>query len=89
MCFHQLLAARPFASSSGNRKSGKSSVFSLFNLKDKSRFWSETVIRGGMSNFLIFVTSIAYIRSLFMVIANELPFFLTLFDILFIHLFRF
>ncbi|XP_022157070.1 uncharacterized protein LOC111023880 [Momordica charantia] len=41
-----LLAARPAASSSGNRKSGKSSVFSLFNLKDKSRFWSETVIRG-------------------------------------------
>ncbi|KAA0038182.1 uncharacterized protein E5676_scaffold1610G00220 [Cucumis melo var. makuwa] len=41
-----LLAARPFASSSGNRKSRKSSVFSLFNLKDKSKFWSETVIRG-------------------------------------------
>ncbi|XP_023516259.1 uncharacterized protein LOC111780168 [Cucurbita pepo subsp. pepo] len=41
-----LLAARSFASSSGNRKSVKSSVFSLFNLKDKSRFWSETVIRG-------------------------------------------
>lgn len=40
-----LLAARSFASSSGNRKSVKSSVFSLFNLKDKSRFWSETVIR--------------------------------------------
>ncbi|OMO53221.1 hypothetical protein CCACVL1_28798 [Corchorus capsularis] len=32
----------------GNRKSAKSSsssVFSLFNLKDKSRFWSEAVIR--------------------------------------------
>ncbi|KAL2503397.1 hypothetical protein Fot_37245 [Forsythia ovata] len=29
----------------GNRKSGKSSVFSLFNLKEKSRFWSESVIR--------------------------------------------
>ncbi|KAE8653558.1 uncharacterized protein LOC101207480 isoform X1 [Cucumis sativus] len=41
-----LLAARPLASSSGNRKSRKSSVFSLFNLKDKSKFWSETVIRG-------------------------------------------
>ncbi|PIN16212.1 UTP--glucose-1-phosphate uridylyltransferase [Handroanthus impetiginosus] len=29
----------------GNRKSGKSSVFSLFNLKEKSRFWSESVMR--------------------------------------------
>ncbi|KAK8630292.1 hypothetical protein V6N13_079090 [Hibiscus sabdariffa] len=32
-----------------SRKSGKyspSSVFSLFNLKEKSRFWSESVIRG-------------------------------------------
>ncbi|KAK4382849.1 hypothetical protein Sango_2833600 [Sesamum angolense] len=28
-----------------NRRSGKSSVFSLFNLKEKSRFWSESVIR--------------------------------------------
>ncbi|KAF3436695.1 hypothetical protein FNV43_RR19442 [Rhamnella rubrinervis] len=27
------------------RKSGSSSVFSLFNLKEKSRFWSEAVIR--------------------------------------------
>ncbi|KZV37740.1 hypothetical protein F511_32058 [Dorcoceras hygrometricum] len=27
------------------RKSGKSSVFSLFNLREKSRFWSESVIR--------------------------------------------
>ncbi|XP_059634541.1 uncharacterized protein LOC132276918 isoform X1 [Cornus florida] len=27
-------------------KSGMSSVFSLFNLKEKSRFWSEAVIRG-------------------------------------------
>ncbi|RYR07229.1 hypothetical protein Ahy_B05g074541 [Arachis hypogaea] len=26
------------------RKSGRSSVFSLFNLKEKSRFWSENVI---------------------------------------------
>ncbi|XP_068642773.1 uncharacterized protein [Aristolochia californica] len=30
----------------GSRKSGASSVFSLFNLKGKSRFWSEDVIRG-------------------------------------------
>ncbi|KAJ0965543.1 hypothetical protein J5N97_026681 [Dioscorea zingiberensis] len=28
------------------RKSGKSSVFSLFNLKAKSKFWTESVIRG-------------------------------------------
>jgi hypothetical protein len=27
--------------------SGASSVFSLFNLKDKSRFWTESVIRTG------------------------------------------
>lgn len=30
------------------RKSGKSSVFSLFNLKEKSRFWTESVIRSGI-----------------------------------------
>ncbi|KDP45840.1 hypothetical protein JCGZ_17447 [Jatropha curcas] len=30
----------------GTRKTGRSSVFSLFNLKEKSRFWSESVIRG-------------------------------------------
>ncbi|KAB2623222.1 hypothetical protein D8674_025404 [Pyrus ussuriensis x Pyrus communis] len=30
----------------GTGKSSKSSVFSLFNLKEKSRFWSEAVIRG-------------------------------------------
>uniref|UniRef100_A0A1J3G1V8 DUF7906 domain-containing protein n=1 Tax=Noccaea caerulescens TaxID=107243 RepID=A0A1J3G1V8_NOCCA len=29
----------------GHRNTLKSSVFSLFNLKDKSRFWSESVIR--------------------------------------------
>lgn len=29
----------------GNRKTGKSSVFSLFNLKEKSKFWSESVLR--------------------------------------------
>ncbi|GFP82154.1 hypothetical protein PHJA_000358700 [Phtheirospermum japonicum] len=35
----------------GNRKSGKSSsVFSLFNLKEKSRFWSESVIRSGIDD---------------------------------------
>ncbi|KAH9653520.1 transmembrane protein [Citrus sinensis] len=31
---------------SPSRKSGRSSVFSLFNLREKSRFWSESVIRG-------------------------------------------
>ncbi|XP_043713138.1 uncharacterized protein LOC122661706 [Telopea speciosissima] len=30
----------------GSRKTGMSSVFSLFNLKEKSRFWSEAVLRG-------------------------------------------
>ncbi|XP_072972858.1 uncharacterized protein [Typha angustifolia] len=34
------------ASSPGLRRTGKSSVFSLFNLKSKSKFWSESVIRG-------------------------------------------
>ncbi|XP_048330508.2 uncharacterized protein LOC107417673 isoform X1 [Ziziphus jujuba] len=29
----------------GTRKTGTSSVFSLFNLKEKSRFWSESVMR--------------------------------------------
>ncbi|EEF34572.1 conserved hypothetical protein [Ricinus communis] len=33
--------------SNGSRKTGRlSSVFSLFNLKEKSRFWNEAVIRG-------------------------------------------
>ncbi|KAH9805471.1 transmembrane protein [Citrus sinensis] len=31
---------------SPSRKSGRSSVFSLFNLRERSRFWSESVIRG-------------------------------------------
>uniref|UniRef100_A0A7N0U0K4 DUF7906 domain-containing protein n=1 Tax=Kalanchoe fedtschenkoi TaxID=63787 RepID=A0A7N0U0K4_KALFE len=34
-----------YGSSATARKSGKSSVFSLFNLKEKSRFWTENVIR--------------------------------------------
>ncbi|KAG6430220.1 hypothetical protein SASPL_108282 [Salvia splendens] len=35
-----------------NRQSGKSpsSVFSLFNLKEKSRFWSESVMRTGFDD---------------------------------------
>ncbi|GAV83140.1 hypothetical protein CFOL_v3_26591 [Cephalotus follicularis] len=42
-----LLAMGSFASPSfGSRKSARSSsVFSLFNLKDKSKFWTESVIR--------------------------------------------
>ncbi|XP_077215421.1 uncharacterized protein LOC143849979 isoform X1 [Tasmannia lanceolata] len=40
------LAAGSYGSSIGSRKSARSSVFSLFNLKEKSRFWSEAVIRG-------------------------------------------
>lgn len=40
-----LLGDMSYGSPFGNRKSGKSSVFSLFNLKEKSRFWSESVIR--------------------------------------------
>ncbi|XP_021744392.1 uncharacterized protein LOC110710407 isoform X1 [Chenopodium quinoa] len=33
-----------------HRKRGMSSVFSLFNLKEKSRFWTESVIHGGKSH---------------------------------------
>ncbi|KAK9283696.1 hypothetical protein L1049_011946 [Liquidambar formosana] len=40
------LTAGSHGSSFGTRTSGRSSVFSLFNLKEKSRFWSEAVIRG-------------------------------------------
>lgn len=45
--FYQFLAITSAGSPSG--KSSRSSVFSLFNLKEKSRFWSEAVIRGGMT----------------------------------------
>nr|GEV79082.1 UTP--glucose-1-phosphate uridylyltransferase [Tanacetum cinerariifolium] len=40
-----LIAGRSYGSPVGNRKTGKSSVFSLFNLREKSKFWSESVIR--------------------------------------------
>ncbi|KAG9450142.1 hypothetical protein H6P81_010107 [Aristolochia fimbriata] len=42
----QLQAADADWPSLGTRKNGASSVFSLFNLKGKSRFWSEDVISG-------------------------------------------
>lgn len=44
--------------SNGSRvgKSGNSSVFSLFNLKEKSKFWSESVLRSGMPYSLHFPT---------------------------------
>lgn len=45
--FILLLSHSSLCSTGGNRKAGKSSVFSLFNLKDKSKFWSESVIHGG------------------------------------------
>ncbi|XP_019174714.1 PREDICTED: uncharacterized protein LOC109170184 isoform X2 [Ipomoea nil] len=44
-----LLGDGSYGSSVGNRKTG-SSVFSLFNLKDKSRFWSESVIRTDLND---------------------------------------
>lgn len=44
----QFLAARSYGSPVGTRKTGRSSVFSLFNLKEKSRFWSEDVLHSGM-----------------------------------------
>ncbi|XP_062163765.1 uncharacterized protein LOC133870619 isoform X1 [Alnus glutinosa] len=40
------LAAGSLGSTPGTHRSGRSSVFSLFNLKEKSRFWSESVLRG-------------------------------------------
>ncbi|RWW25471.1 hypothetical protein GW17_00010189 [Ensete ventricosum] len=42
-----LLVAEGGAAPWEARKSGKFSVFSLFNLKGKSKFWTESVIRGG------------------------------------------
>ncbi|CAL5439175.1 unnamed protein product [Camellia sinensis] len=48
--FFLFLATRSHGTPLENRRSGRSSslsVFSLFNLKEKSRFWSEAVIRGG------------------------------------------
>ncbi|KAG5002382.1 hypothetical protein JHK87_023454 [Glycine soja] len=39
-----LLAVSSLGSPIETRKTGRSSVFSLFNLKEKSRFWSEDVI---------------------------------------------
>ncbi|XP_028770221.1 uncharacterized protein LOC114727689 isoform X2 [Neltuma alba] len=44
------LAVCSVASPFESHKSGKSSIFSLFNLKDKSRFWSEDVIRGDFND---------------------------------------
>lgn len=45
--FTLLLALAPgLHGSPADRKSGVSSVFSLFNLKGKSRFWTESVIHG-------------------------------------------
>ena len=35
-----------------HRKRGISSVFSLFNLKANSRFWTESVLHGGESTWL-------------------------------------
>ncbi|XP_076910553.1 uncharacterized protein LOC143568236 isoform X1 [Bidens hawaiensis] len=40
-----LLTASRSYGSPGTRKTGRSSVFSLFNLKERSKFWSESVIR--------------------------------------------
>ncbi|KAK3016013.1 hypothetical protein RJ639_006737 [Escallonia herrerae] len=48
--FSLLLAASSHGSPGGNRKTGRSSVFSLFNLKEKSKFWSEAVIRSDLED---------------------------------------
>ncbi|EXB58679.1 hypothetical protein L484_003935 [Morus notabilis] len=48
LCLFSLLLSQPRSldgSPAGTPKSSSSSVFSLFNLKDKSRFWTESVIR--------------------------------------------
>ncbi|XP_042990341.1 uncharacterized protein LOC122317360 isoform X2 [Carya illinoinensis] len=47
------LAAVALGSTPETHRSGMSSLFSLFNLKEKSRFWSEAVIHGGnIANYL-------------------------------------
>lgn len=51
------IAAEVDAAPLGIRKSGKSSVFSLFNLKGKSKFWSEDVIRGGKMLYILSFSS--------------------------------
>ena len=51
------IAAEVDAAPLGIRKSGKSSVFSLFNLKGKSKFWSEDVIRGGKMPYISSLSS--------------------------------
>ncbi|XP_058068630.1 uncharacterized protein LOC131217681 isoform X3 [Magnolia sinica] len=51
------LASGSYGSPIGSHKSGKSSVFSLFNLRGKSRFWSESVIRGDFDDLQSSVSS--------------------------------
>ncbi|KAI3803180.1 hypothetical protein L1987_31329 [Smallanthus sonchifolius] len=46
-----LLIAGSSYGSPGNRKTGRSSVFSLFNLKERSKFWSEAVIRSDLDDW--------------------------------------
>lgn len=45
-----LLGCGSHGYSTGSRKNRGFSVFSLFNLKEKSRFWSESVIRSDMND---------------------------------------
>lgn len=56
----QLLAAGCHGAPFTNRKGGKSSVFSLFNLKSKSKFWSEKVIHGGEPDPLLSFHSFSF-----------------------------
>ncbi|XP_042990344.1 uncharacterized protein LOC122317360 isoform X5 [Carya illinoinensis] len=44
------LAAVALGSTPETHRSGMSSLFSLFNLKEKSRFWSEAVIHGDLND---------------------------------------
>ncbi|CAN6485674.1 unnamed protein product [Victoria cruziana] len=46
----QVLAAGVVGAGWGSRKSGKSSAFSLFNLKAKNKFWNEAVIHGELDD---------------------------------------
>ena len=48
----QFIAARSYGSPTGAHKTARSTVFSLFNLKAKSRFWSEDVMHSGMCIFI-------------------------------------
>ncbi|KAF9616779.1 hypothetical protein IFM89_032332 [Coptis chinensis] len=46
-----LVIVGAFGASVGQQKKKSTKLFSLFNLKDKSRFWTESVLHGGIEDF--------------------------------------